>query len=279
MQRYKTQAHAVGRISDAAFVGAQGKRERMNRMKKQCILFAGLLLAATLAACGGSVAASGQFPAASAPTAQAGESETTQSGEIVSTPEGSEGATAGRALVAYFAYSENMGDIRDMGVDAIASASLRRSTDNAEGNLQVMAQVLAEETGADVFHILLSEPYNHDYETMLPVAIEQLQNEDWPPLQASIENLQEYEVIYLGTPVWNAVLPPALHTFFAENDLTGKTIVPFGIHLGSGFGRMLGQIEELAPGAALAEGFTVQAGTANSEVEGEFRAWLEEQQT
>lgn len=192
--------------------------------------------------------------------------------------EGEEAAlSSGKTLVAYFAYSENMGDVSNMDVDAIASASLNRHTDNTEGNLQVMARVIQEETGADVFHILMSQPYDPDYSTMLPTAIDQMENRDWPALQEKIDNLSEYDVIYLGTPVWNGMLPPAMQTFFAENDLSGKTIVPFGIHLGSRFGRILSEVKELAPEATIADGFTISASTANSEVESEFRAWLNEQ--
>lgn len=121
-----------------------------------------------------------------------------------------------------------------------------------------------------MFHILMEEPYDPDYSTMLPTAIDQMENEDWPALREQIENLAEYDVIYLGVPVWNAVHPPALQTFFAENDLTGKTIVPFGIHLGSGFGRMIDEMEELAPGATVAEGFTINAETENDKVRDEF---------
>lgn len=113
-----------------------------------------------------------------------------------------------------------------------------------------------------------------DYSTMLPIAVQQMENEDWPALQEKIENLADYDVIYLGTPVWNSSLPPALHTFFAENDLSSKTIVPFGIHLGSRFGRILNEMEELAPEATVTEGFTISADTPNDEVESEFRTWL-----
>lgn len=182
--------------------------------------------------------------------------------------------TVGKTLVAYFAYSENIGDTSDMEIDAISSASLNRKTSNEAGNLQVMAKVIEEEMGADVFHILMKEPYDPDYSTMLPVAIDQMENEDWPALQDKIENLDDYDVIYVGTPVWNAVLPPAMHTFFAENDLSGKTIVPFGIHLGSGFGRMIDEMKELAPQANVVEGFTINASTANDKVESEFREWM-----
>lgn len=178
------------------------------------------------------------------------------------------------SLVAYFAYSENMGSTDGMSVDAVSSASLNSRTDNTEGNLQIMAQVIAEQKGADIFHILMTEPYDSDYSTMLPRAIDEMQNEDYPELQNKVENLEQYDVIYLGTPVWNAEIPPALHTFLAENDLSGKKIVLFGIHLGSRLGRMESQITELAPDADLAESFTVTASNANDDVRKEFGDWL-----
>lgn len=180
-----------------------------------------------------------------------------------------------KVLVAYFAYSENMGDTSGMEVDAITSASLNQDTNNTDGNLQVMAQVLQEKTSADIFRILMVEPYDPDYSTMLPVATEQIKNEEWPALQEKIENLDEYDVVYLGTPVWNAELPPAMHTFFAENDLSGKIIMPFGIHLGSRFGRIIDQMEELAPGVTIMDGFTISASTENDKVKSEFSAWLD----
>lgn len=126
---------------------------------------------------------------------------TESSSDIAGTESENPITTDGNTLVAYFAYSENIGDTSDMEVDAITSASLNRDTDNTEGNLQVMAQIIAEETGADVFHILVEEPYDPDYSTMLPAAVEQMENEDWPALQEKIENLADYDVIYLGTPV------------------------------------------------------------------------------
>lgn len=239
-------------------------------MKKYLALLLSLVMIGTLAACGSSGTA-GQTGSAGSVT-----SGNTEAPQASPSDDGTAPApSSGKTLVAYFAYSENMGDTSGMEVDAIASASI--NTDNTEGNLQVMAQVIAEETGADVFHILMEEPYDPDYETMLPVAIEQMENEEWPALQEQIDNLSEYDVVYIGTPVWNGVLPPAMQTFFAENDLSGKTIVPFGIHLGSGFGRMLSEMEELAPEATVLDGFTINASTSNDEVAAEFRDWMVEQ--
>lgn len=178
-------------------------------------------------------------------------------------------------LVAYFAYSENIGDISDMTVDAVASASLG-PTDNTEGNLQVMAQVIEDSENADVFHIVVQEPYDAEYDVMHDRAIDEIDNEEFPELTDSVDNLDQYEIVYLGMPVWSGSLPRPVATFLIENDLSGKTIVPFGIHLGSGFGNMINEIEELCPDATLVEGFTISARTANNEVREEFTQWLDE---
>ena len=179
-------------------------------------------------------------------------------------------------LVAYFAYSENIGDTSNMSVDAITSASVGQ-TDNTEGNLQVMAQVLQENKGADVFHIVVSDPYDPEYNVMRERAMEEMDDNTLPELTERVENLDQYDVIYLGMPVWNGALPQPVVTFLTENDLSGKTIIPFGIHLGSRFGRMLNQIEELCPDATLEEGFTINASTSNDDVRTEFGEWLSSQ--
>lgn len=248
------------------------RRKRASKtIKRSRAAALGLLSAVILAACG----TSGQAESLSAAPSE--ETETTiAASDPAETKAGDSLQTDGKVLVAYFSYSENIGDTTGMELDAVASASLNRDTDNTEGNLQVMAQVIEEKTGGDVFHILMEEPYALDYSTMLPVAIDQMEKEDWPTLKEKIDNLADYDVIYLGTPVWNAALPPAMHTFFAENDLSGKIVIPFGIHLGSRFGNMIDEMEELAPGATIMEGFTVNAQTANDEVRAQFDAWLEE---
>lgn len=245
------------------------------------ILLAGAMVLG-LAACGSSQQASNnenQTTEAVTDTETASQEEETSPAESTASSNEEETSQDGQnnVLVAYFAYSENMGDTSGMSVDAITSASVG-PTDNTEGNLQVMAQVIEENTGADVFHIVVSDPYDPEYNVMLDRAVEEIENNTLPALTDSVENLEQYDVIYLGTPVWGGVLPQPVVTFLTENDLSGKTIIPFGIHLGSRFGRMLDQIEELCPEATLAEGFTISASTSNDDVRAEFGEWLADQE-
>ena len=181
-----------------------------------------------------------------------------------------------KILVAYFTYAENIGDTSDMSVDAITSASLR-TTDNTEGNLQLMADMIQEKTNADVFHIVVQDPYEREYEDMHDRAIEEIDEESFPALTEQVENMDQYDEIYLGTPVWSGTLPRPVATFLTENDVSQKTIIPFGINLGSGFGRIPDVIEKLCPNTKLEKGFTIEASTANDEVRSEFGQWLEEQ--
>lgn len=182
--------------------------------------------------------------------------------------------TGSKSLVVYFAFAENIGDTSGMTVDAIASASLGSANGNISGNLQLMAQTIQENTGADVHHIVVAESYDPDYNTMRTRAYEEMDNNTHPALQAKVENLDQYDVIYLGSPVWGGRMPPAVASFLSENNLSGKTIIPFGIHMGSGFGSILSRINELAPNANILDGLTVNARTDNAAVRTQVVEWL-----
>lgn len=233
----------------------------------------------TLLVCGmilGVTACGNQTTAETQQTTGSTEQETSEPQQEDNTNLSTESATeitGENALVAYFAYSENIGDTSNMTVDAISSASLG-PTDNTEGNLQIMAQVIEDSENADVFHIVVQEPYDAEYDVMHDRAIDEIDNEAFPELTDSVDNLDQYDVIYLGTPVWSGSLPRPVATFLTENDLSGKTIVPFGIHLGSGFGNMINEMEALCPEATIVEGFTISARTANDEVRNEFTQWF-----
>lgn len=249
-------------------------------MKKTVSILAAFGMILSLAACGNDqvlpetgkeTAESVQDTDVPSQAEDAGQNENADSSSDIEAVQ-TEGQT--NRLIAYFAYSENMGDTSGMSVDAITSASVGL-TDNTEGNLQVIAQVIQENTGADVFHIVAVDPYDPEYDVMHDRAIDEQSNNERPALEAKIENLDQYDVIYLGAPVWGGSLPAPMLTFLDENDLSGKTIIPFGIHLGSQFGRNLSQIEDKYPSATLLDGLTVNARTDNDDVRAQAAKWLE----
>ena len=179
-----------------------------------------------------------------------------------------------RTLVVYFDYSENMGDLSGMTVDAITSASLNAKTENTQGNLQVMAQTIQELTGGDVFPIHVEETHDPVYLNMVMEASEDQENNRTFTIIGLPEDFDSYDTIYFGTPVWHAQLPQPVTSFLQQVDWSGKQVIVFGIHLGSGWGRNIQQIKDLQPNADVIEGMTVYASTANGEVRQEMMNYL-----
>ena len=178
--------------------------------------------------------------------------------------------TDGKVLIAYFTHEGNNvfnGELSD--VDAITSASVQRDGDTFppqivdgehKGNTQIIAEYVAEHTGGDLFAIQLAddEKYPVDgYET-LDVAQEQRAEDARPALSSHVENIADYDVIYLGFPNWWGTMPMPVFTFLEEYDFSGKTIIPFATHDGSGLGSSRRDIEEECPDAVVLDGLEIR---------------------
>lgn len=162
------------------------------------------------------------------------------------TPDGS------RILVAYFTVPETSG------VDAVAQAS--RVVENGEvvGNVEFIARTIQEETGADLFAIETIQTYPGTHEALLDFAAAEMAANARPALSTRISNLEDYDVIFLGYPIWNADLPMPLYTFLDTYDLGGKTVIPFTAHGGSGFAGTISTIATEEPRADVERnGFSV----------------------
>lgn len=157
-----------------------------------------------------------------------------------------------KILIAYFTAAENSG------VDAISSASYTTVGGNAVGRVRAVADMIQEQTGGELFSIQTANIYPADGGELIDQAADE-QDEDFrPELTSHIENLDEYDVIFVGYPTWWYDMPMALYSFFEEYDFSGKTIIPFNVHNGSRFSGTISTIQELEPGATVIEdGFTV----------------------
>ena len=147
-------------------------------------------------------------------------------------------------LIAYFTWAENtyVAHPEAVDADAITSASVLMP-----GNVGLLAQWIQEETGGDLFLILTEEPYSSNYDTCLDRAIEEHDSNARPVLQAKVENLEDYDIVFLGFPNWWYSCPMAILTFIDENDLSGKTIIPFCSHGTGGFAASLRDIGRELP--------------------------------
>lgn len=257
-------------------------------MKKRIFatIFAAAAAGFTLAACSGTADTSVNETTSEAEvTEPAVETESsTQSTQATTeettsvTEETTEAVASSDSLVIYFDYSENMGDVSDWTPDAITSASLVGETHDGveKNNILVIADEISKQTGADVFSVRVNETFDPDYNTMVrPEQDNQTSNRHYTFVE-DIDNLADYDTVYIGMPVWWSKLPQQMKVFIEEHDFAGKKIIPFGIHRGSGFGQMIGQIKELAPEANVVDdGYTVSATTANDTVRSAVDEWLE----
>lgn len=173
-------------------------------------------------------------------------------------------------LIAYFTAAENSG------VDAIASASYSMIDGQAVGRIRAVADMIQDKVGGELFSIQTSVVYPADGAELIDYAAEEQANNARPELTTHIENLDQYDTIFIGYPNWWGDMPQVLYSFFDEYDFSGKTIIPFNVHNGSRFSRTIQTIEELEPGATVIEdGFTVSEQTV-ADAASDVAAWLEE---
>ncbi len=130
------------------------------------------------------------------------------------------------------------------------------------GNTESVAVEIQNQTGADTFRLVPTEPYTDDYDTLLDIAQEEQRNGARPAISGSIENFDSYEVVYLGFPNWWGDMPMILYSFLDDYDLSGKTIIPFVTSGGSGFSNTIHTIEGMEPDAEVLDGLSLGSSQA-----------------
>ena len=179
-----------------------------------------------------------------------------------------EAASGSDILIAYFSVPETDG------VDTVGGAS-RVAVDGAVlGNNQYVAQLIQQETGGDLFRIETVQEYPGNHDPLLDFAWNERADNARPELATQIEGLDRYNVIFLGYPNWNADLPMPLYTFLEAYDFSGKTIIPFTVHGGSGFSRTIQTIQELQPGATVVTDGLAISRNSVAGAQDEVSAWL-----
>lgn len=178
---------------------------------------------------------------------------------------------ASNMLIAYFTYGENAQLSND--VDASSSASIQIVDDKVTGNTGVLAHMISDSTGADLFSIQTQQPYPDNYDATVTQGQEENRDGARPELATHIENFDTYDTIFIGFPNWWYDMPMALYTFFEEYDFSDKTIIPFSTSGGSGFSSTIETIQELEPNAQVLEGITIN-GNDVTDAEEDINEWL-----
>ena len=165
------------------------------------------------------------------------------------------------------AYVSRAGENYNVGTPLPGSASAAYAGYIEKGNTQIVAETIAELTGGDLFHITTAEPYPDDYASMLTRAREELDADARPELSGELPNLEDYDVLMIGYPIWHGATPRPVLTFLESYDLSGKRLIPFNTHEGSGQSGTLSEIAASAPGAEMLEGIAIQGKTAQEDAD------------
>lgn len=141
------------------------------------------------------------------------------------------------------------------------------------GNTEVIAKKIQELTGSDLFQIQTVKPYPEDYTESTKVAQDELSGNARPELTEMVDDVESYGVIYIGYPNWWGTMPMAVSTFLESYDFSGKTIIPFCTHEGSGLGSSERDIKKLCPKAQVLSGLAIKGGSVGR-ADKELANWL-----
>ena len=156
--------------------------------------------------------------------------------------------TEGNVLIAYFSRT---GENYSVGVID-------------KGNTEIIAEIIAEQTGGELFEIQRITPYSDNYEEVKDEA-EQEKRENARPELLESKNISDYDKIFIGYPIWHGDMPMPLYTFIEANDWTGKTVIPFCTHEGSGLSGTMSTIRTKCAGATVLDGLAVRGATAQNQ--------------
>lgn len=143
----------------------------------------------------------------------------------------------------------------------------------AVGNTEAVARRLAALTGAELFQLVPCQPYSDQYDLCIRQAQDDQRRDARPALNALPESLEGYDTIYLGYPNYWGTMPMCVFTFLDAFNFTGKTILPFCTHEGSGLGRSEADIRRLCPGAKVGRGLAIHGSSVCRE-ERALEAWI-----
>lgn len=250
-------------------------------MKRVLILILSLVIAFTLGACSDNsgspaVSTSGAEPQSSIVSdnsstpviSSSSKSDVSEDAAEEASSNESDASSEPKILIAYFSVPETDG------VDAVSGASRVVVDGKVVGNTQFIAEVIQSVTVGNLFEIKTVQEYPGVHDPLIDFAKQEQSRNARPELSTQVDNMDSYDVIFLGYPNWWADLPMPLYTFLEQNDFSGKTIVPFCPHGGSGFSDTIRTIAQLQPKAnVVKEGFLVSRNqVANSA--NDVTAWV-----
>ena len=150
-------------------------------------------------------------------------------------------------------------------------------------NTKAVADVIASQLGADLAEIVPVQPYDGDFQATIERGKKELDEGVFPEIQPLTVDIADYDVVFLGYPIWFGTYAPPVATFLNQVDLSGKKIVPFCTFGSGGLESSVKNLTEAEPDAVVLPGYGVRAARleampneveqflkANGFIEGEF---------
>ncbi|MFT8315874.1 MAG: flavodoxin [Clostridium sp.] len=141
------------------------------------------------------------------------------------------------------------------------------------GNTGKLANRIHENVGGDIIEIQPVTPYSDNYNAVVDQVLKEQKENYRPEIETKVDNIESYDVILIGSPIWWYEIAPPLKTFLEENDLSGKTVALFTTHGGYGKGKSDDNIAELCPQSTILESFSIEGTEVDSEQE-DVSGWL-----
>ncbi len=144
------------------------------------------------------------------------------------------------------------------------------------GNTRAVAEIIKNATDADIFEIQTSDPNHYPAEYSAAVtAAEAEKNSGKYPAIAATPYMVQYDTVFVGTPCWWGTMAGPVHSFLTTVDLSGKTVVPFNTHEGSGAGTVHTDVEQLTPNSTHKVGIAIRGSMAR-DATADVNKWLDE---
>ena len=148
-----------------------------------------------------------------------------------------------------------------------------------KGNTAIIAEMIAQKTSADTFEVKAATPYPDEYDACTELARKELESNARPAFASNVENLAQYDTVFIGFPIWWGAVPRVMMTFLESNDFSGKTIIPFCTHGGSGLAGTEREVADACPNAKVLQGLAISGRTAQNDsaaAQNDVDAWLKD---
>lgn len=143
------------------------------------------------------------------------------------------------------------------------------------GSTKQFAEMVHDKVGGDIKELKPIRPYEKEYKPLLAFSKQEVDNGILTPFEELNIDISDYDNIFVGYPMWWYTYPPILKNFFKKYDMTGKTIIPFNTHEGSGTGGTYNMIRRDVPEAKVLEGLAIRGGSMNENQRDNIYKWLE----